>query len=93
MASIVILDPTATFSNDEAVLAPRPQSLAGLRVGMLHNTKPGGEILLNAISELFARDYQPKSVTWWRKPLPTVPASFAHEMATQCDVVVAALAD
>jgi hypothetical protein len=93
MATMTILDPTAASSATKGSLAPRPASLDGLRIGLLHNTKPGGEILLQAISERFARDYRLKSILWRRKPLPTLPASFVNEMADQCDVVVAALGD
>ena len=93
MPSTTILDPTATISAKAAQLASRPTSLEGLRIGLLHNTKPGGDILLRTVAARLAQDYKLKGVVWWRKPLPTVPSSFVREMTEQCDVVIAALAD
>jgi hypothetical protein len=93
MLSMTILDPTSKSSARSAELATRPSSLDGLRVGLLHNTKPGGDILLRTIADKLSRDYKLKSIVWRQKPLPTVPASFVHEMTEQVDVVIAALAD
>ena len=93
MRTLTILDPTSKSSARSAELASRPASLLGLRVGLLHNTKPGGDILLRTIAEQLSRDYSLTSVVWRSKPLPTIPASFVHEMSDQCDVVIAALAD
>ena len=93
MRAMTILDPTSKSSARSAELAPRPSSLDGLRIGLLHNTKPGGDTLLRTISDQLSRDYKLKSVIWRSKPLPTVPASFVLEMSEQCDVVIAALAD
>jgi hypothetical protein len=93
MRAMTILDPTSKSSARSAELASRPASLDGLRLGLLHNTKPGGDILLRTIADRLAADYKLKAVSWRQKPLPTIPASFVQEMAEQCDVVVTALAD
>lgn len=93
MHAITILDPTAPASARSSQLAPRRASLDGVRVGLLHNTKPGGEVLLHSIAGRLAHDYNVKSVVWREKPLPSVPASFVQEMSEQCDLVIAALGD
>lgn len=93
MASTIILDPTAEATAASSSLSSRPKSLKGLRVGLLHNTKPSGDVILRAIADQLAHDYEIQEVVWYRKPLPTVPASFIREMVSSCDVVITALAD
>ena len=93
MPITTVLDPTAVTSAIPAALAPRRTSLDGLVLGLLHNTKPGGDILLRGIADRLSADYQLKGVVQRHKNLPSVPASFLRAMAEECDVVVAALAD
>lgn len=93
MPVVTILDPTATRSDNTALLANRPSSLDGLRIGLLHNSKPGGEVLLQTIADRLALDYQLKDVVWQRKRTPSEPAPFLDQMARECDAVILALAD
>jgi len=90
---VTILDPTGVPSAKASVLATRPKSLDGLRVGYLHNSKPGGEILLQRTAELLSERFAVKETVWRQKMLPTIPAPFLRELAAECDVVVAALAN
>ena len=46
---IVVLDPTAEDDPAERERSPRPESLAGLTVGLLDISKPRGDIFLNPL--------------------------------------------
>jgi hypothetical protein len=91
--SVTILDPVGSVSTETFPMALRPETLDGLRLGCLHNSKPGGEVLLSTIASQLQSDYQIKSVVWRRKQFPSSGATFLSRMATECDIVVAALAD
>jgi hypothetical protein len=88
-----ILDPTGERTVVARERLTRPVSLDGLTVGLLDITKARGDVFLNRLEErltgIGAR------VLRFRKPTFTKPApiDLRHEIATQCDVVIEALAD
>ena len=88
-----LLDPTSELVPAERALRPRPDALAGLRVGLLDISKPRGDVLLDRLSELLLADGA--LVTRYRKPTFARPApvDLRHEIATHCEVVIEALAD
>lgn len=93
MAGVVILDPVGHVLPQSHSLAERPTSLVGLRIGFLHNGKPGGEVVLEALKERMQSELRPAAVVWRRKTHPSAPASFLDELARECDVVIAAVGD
>ncbi len=89
----VVLDPTSERRPSHRQRLPRPSSLDGLRVGLLDITKARGNIFLDRLeARLQDRGLQ---VLRFAKPTFTKPApvDLRHEIATQCDVVIEALAD
>lgn len=89
----VVLDPTGERRVDTRELLPRPASLAGLSVGLLDISKPRGDVFLDRLEvRLTAAGAK---VRRYRKPTFTKPApvDLRHEIATQCEVVIEALAD
>ncbi|MDA0655348.1 MAG: hypothetical protein O2912_02920 [Proteobacteria bacterium] len=46
-----ILDPTIATEREHIAYAPRPQNLAGLRIGLIENTKPNAEAVLQKVAE------------------------------------------
>ncbi len=88
-----VLDPTSEVTPVGRERTKRPESLAGLTVGLLDITKPRGDVFLDhieaAITALGA------TVTRYSKPTfaKPAPADLRHEIATQCDAVIEALAD
>jgi hypothetical protein len=88
-----ILDPTSERSVAERQLVARPESLAGLTVGLLDISKPRGDIFLDRIEERLTA--VGANVKRYRKPTYTKPApvDLRHEIATECQVVIEALAD
>jgi hypothetical protein len=71
----------------------RPRSLEGLTVGLLDISKPRGNVFLDRLEERLTADGV--RVLRFAKPTFTKPApvDLRHEISTQCDVVIEALAD
>lgn len=92
-SSRYVLDPTGERTVAERTRLDRPASIEGLRVGLLDISKPRGDVFLDRLeSRLTAAG---ASVQRYRKPTFTKPApvDLRHEIATQCDLVIEALAD
>lgn len=91
--SRTILDPTGERTVAERALLPRPASLAGLTVGLLDISKARGDVFLDRLEARLAATGA--TVRRYRKPTFTKPApvDLRHEIATQCNVVIEALAD
>ncbi|MBA2387061.1 MAG: hypothetical protein H0V69_08220 [Acidimicrobiia bacterium] len=88
-----VLDPTGERLVTQRLRLERPSTIGGKRVGLLDISKPRGDVFLDRLesrlSEAGAR------VQRFRKPTFTKPApiDLRHEIATQCDVIIEALAD
>jgi len=89
----VLLDPTSEQNPATRQVNARPASLDGLTVGLLDISKARGDVFLDRLDELLRAD----GVTTrrYRKPTFTKPApvDLRHEISTQCEVVIEALAD
>ena len=90
---LVVLDPTAEAAPVERERSPRPESLAGLTIGLLDISKPRGDIFLNRLEERL--DSLGAHVERYAKPTFTKPApvDLRREIASTCDAVIEALAD
>lgn len=88
-----VLDPTNEATPAEIERAVRPESLAGLTVGLLDISKPRGDIFLNRVEERLSA--LGSTVKRYKKPTFTKPApvDLRHLIATECDAVIEALAD
>jgi hypothetical protein len=88
-----ILDPTAERSVAERARLARPASLSGVTVGLLDISKPRGDVFLDRLAQRLT-DFG-ADVRRYRKPTFTKPApvDLRHEIATECHVVIEALAD
>lgn len=91
--SRVVLDPTSERAPAARSHVTRPPSLSGLRVGLLDISKPRGDVFLDELHSLLSA--RGALVARYKKPTFTKPApvDLRHEIATQCDVVIEALAD
>ncbi len=88
-----ILDPTAERSVAARPRLARPESLDGLRVGLLDIAKTKGDVFLDRIEQrLTERGFNVKR---YAKPTNTRPAPVAlsQQIATEVDVVIEALSD
>jgi hypothetical protein len=91
--SKILLDPTGERTVTERSQLPRPASLTGQRVGLLDISKPGGKVFLDRVALRLTESGA--TVTRYAKPTFTKPApvDLRHEIATQCELVIEALAD
>ena len=89
----VLLDPTGERSAPTREPAPRPASLDGRTVALLDISKPRGDVFLDRLEEQLTS--QGVRVRRFAKPTFSKPApiDLRHEIATQCDVIIEALAD
>lgn len=88
-----VLDPTNERHVATRHLVSRPESLAGLTVGLLDISKARGDVFLDQLEmRLLAIGAR---VRRYKKPTFTKPApiDLRYEIATTCNVVIEALAD
>lgn len=88
-----ILDPTSERSVAARARLARPESLEGLRVGLLDIAKTKGDIFLDRVEQrLTERGF---AVKRYAKPTNTRPAPtpLYQQIATEVDVVIEALSD
>ena len=88
-----ILDPTGEREPVARQRVERPASLDGAVVGLLDISKPRGDVFLDRIEERL--DALGVDVRRYAKPTFTKPAppDLRYEIATQCTLVIEALAD
>jgi hypothetical protein len=88
-----VLDPTGERHVAERERLPRPTSIEGMTIGLLDISKPRGDVFLDRLAERLGQ--AGANVQRYRKPTFTKPApvDVRHEIATQCDLVIEALAD
>lgn len=88
-----LLDPTSERRVVERERLARPASLEGLTIGLLDISKPRGDIFLNRIEERLTEigaDVKRYVKPTFAKP---APVDLRHQIATECQVVIEALAD
>lgn len=88
-----VLDPTGERTVAHREPLPRPSSLDGQVIGLLDISKPRGDVFLDRLEQLLVASGA--QVKRFRKPTFTKPApvDLRHEIATQCTLVIEALAD
>ena len=92
-----LLNPTGDGDQgtNTSLAQPRPQSLAGLTVGLLENTKPNATVLLEAIGRELKDKYGVREVRMFSKSYFGTPVeeSVVQQMLHNCDFAVAAIGD
>jgi hypothetical protein len=93
--AIQIYDPTLETGTRRMAYAPRPRSLAGLRIGLVDNTKHNSDELLVRIAGILEREHGASTHMIRRKksagaaPHPEI----VEELKANCDVIVAGVGD
>jgi hypothetical protein len=89
----MLLDPTSERVPAERERAARLASLDGKTIGLLDIAKARGDVFLDRLESKLAE--RGAIVRRYAKPTFTKPApiDLRHEIASQCDAVVEALAD
>ena len=92
---IEVLDPTVEASTQPLKFVPRPDSLAGKRIGLVENTKHNSDRLLQKIGEILVAEYGAAETRMWRKRNASVPAheEIVEELRATCDAMVAGIGD
>lgn len=88
-----LLDPTSERSVPHREPLARPHHLHGQVVGLLDISKPRGDVFLDRLEQLLTE--AGARVLRYRKPTFTKPApiDLRQQIATQCTLVIEALAD
>jgi hypothetical protein len=87
-----VSSPLGATSDSVKPLARRRPSLAGLRIGVLDNSKPNADVLLGRVAERLA-ERAGATVRRWQKPGASHPALMLDEIAGAADVVLTGSAD
>ncbi len=88
-----LLDPTSENEPAQRERLPRPQSLANKRIALLDISKPKGDVFLDRLA--FQLDGMGIESRRFTKPTFTrvAPVDLKHQIASECDLVIEALAD
>ena len=90
-----VYDPRGVVDARSVTTAPRVKKLAGLRLGLLDNTKWNASKLLRGVRDRLAEKHAFSAVNYYRKEsfaLRAAPALIA-EIAASNDIVVTAIGD
>jgi len=88
-----VLSPLGTTPDTARSLAKRRPSLDGLRIGVLDNSKPNADVLLDRVAEALAARAGGVTIRRWTKPGSSRPAEMIDEIAAAADVVLTGTAD
>ena len=93
--SMQIYDPTLGATGRTVNFVPRPKSLAGLRIGLVDNTKHNSDQLLLRIAGILEREHGAKAHIIRRKhSAGAAPhAEIVNEFKSNCDIIVAGVGD
>ena len=93
MSETIVLDPTSESAPATRTRLTRPSSLSGETIGLLDISKPRGDVFLDEIERQLTE--RGAIVRRYKKPTFSKPApvDLRHEIATQCTLVIEALAD
>lgn len=90
---IEVLDPRGVPVSTENELAERPPSLNEVRLGILSNSKPNGDLLLRTLQHELQQRFHFTEVLYRSKETSTpAPVDVMDDLA-QCDVILNAVGD
>jgi hypothetical protein len=95
MGKIFLVVPDAPIEDVAQLKSNRTLGSAGIRLGILDNSKANADHLLKLIVEGVKKEYQVDSVVIKRKPTSSRPATdqVLDELAKEADLVISAMAD
>lgn len=93
--AIQILDPTTEVSTRRINYAARPESLAGLTIGLIDNTKYNSDQLLLRIAKILEEEHGARTHLIRRKKSSGAAphAEIIEEYKGACDIVIAGVGD
>ena len=95
MDTLTVYDPTLPRTPKPFALAPRPQNMEGLRLGLVDNTKHNAAALLSDLAAALIETAGAGSFRMWQKHSATHPIrpELIEEVANGCDVVICGVGD
>jgi hypothetical protein len=95
MDDVSVFDPRGRVDAERVGLAPRPAALAGLRLGILDNTKWNANRLLRKTAARLEAELGLTAATYYRKESFSKAADPAliAEIAANSDIVLTAIGD
>ena len=92
-AYLEILDPRGVPVTDENELAERPPSMNEVRLGILSNSKPNGDLLLQTVRQHLEARFHFTEIIYRNKNTSSPAPPEVMDALAQCDVVVNAIGD
>jgi hypothetical protein len=92
---LTFLDPTVAPSLEAANLSPRLESLEGMVVGLLDNSKGAGRVILDDLGVMLRERYGIGDIINAGKPTfgRVAADALVNDLVERCDVVITALGD
>jgi hypothetical protein len=93
MATLKMLDPRASVSPANGLLAARLQSLEGRVVGILDNGHSNSTAMFKELAQLLNEQFRPAELLFKTKPthMQGAPKPILEEFASRCDAVLTGL--
>ena len=93
--AIQILDPTTEASGRRINYAARPESLAGLTIGLVDNTKHNADQVLLRLAAILENEHGAKThIIRRKKSAGAAPhAEIIEEYKGACDIIIAGVGD
>ena len=92
--TIKVLNPVGNVVTKNAPISARIPTIHGKTVGILWNSKPNGDILLNAVLELLKSKYKLTGHVWKRKmKFDVADQAMINELAAGSDLVIVGQGD
>jgi len=95
MEKLQMFDPTVQVKVQAISFAPRPESLRGVRIGLVENTKFNSDKLLLKIAAILENEHGAESHMIRSKRNASVPVhqEIIDEFVANCDVVISGIGD
>lgn len=92
---ITVLDPTAKPTTKELKMAERYDKLVDKVVGVIWNSKPGGDVFLNELGEQLNKRFHFAQILKHEKSDASlgVAEAILNEFSKKCDLVIVGVAD
>ena len=92
---LVVLDPTVEATPDTIGLAPRLETLAGARIGLLSNSKNGVSRFFDQLEGLLRARYPGIELVRAAKPNASrgAPGETLDQLTSECAAVITAVGD
>ncbi len=91
---ILVYEPVAEAPGASAVMAARPESLNGMSVGLINNTKDFTDKILSVMGAALEKQFPGVRVVRYRKEsVSGASPALMEQVEGECDAVVSALGD